>query len=385
MALFIALFLLLSILWGVTLWKFQPSMKWLIGFALVFRAILLPVGLMTGENPRLILYDDDVWRYLWEGHVWSAGLNPMRTAPAELEEYEIRRRDPSLYAKLYPNRQWGAIYDNIGYREVASPYPLMGQAIFRLAHWLRPGSLLALKMIVLGFDLATMALLWRFGSFALLAYAWNPLVVKEFAGSAHIDAALVFFLLAAVAYAGRSGSVWLAMGALVKPIALLLAPALWKREGWRAIMAPTAAAGLIASAPTAGLRAYAGQWTFNPALFRLLPVSREAALIAAGGALAGLALYRFRKDDGKPEALIAHGIWMFGAFLLLTPMFAPWYLTWILPFAAIRRAWFWLALSGSIFLSYHAYLEFAESLPLVIAEFAIPVGFWWRMRKNGIL
>ena len=72
---------------------------------------------------------------------------------------------------------------------------------------------------------------------------------------------------------------------------------------------------------------------------------------------------------------------MFGAFLLLTPMFAPWYLTWILPFAAIRRAWFWLALSGSIFLSYHAYLEFAESLPLVILEFAIPVGFWLYSRK----
>jgi len=81
MALFIALFLLLSILWGVSLWKFQPSLRWLIGFALLFRATLLPAGLLHAGNPRLILYDDDVWRYLWEGHVGSAGLNPMRTPP----------------------------------------------------------------------------------------------------------------------------------------------------------------------------------------------------------------------------------------------------------------------------------------------------------------
>jgi hypothetical protein len=104
-------------------------------------------------------------------------------------------------------------------------------------------------------------------------------------------------------------------------------------------------------------------------------------LIAAGVALAGLALYRFLKDDGTAEALITQCIWMLGAFLLLTPMFAPWYLTWMIPFAAIRRAWFWLALSGSIFLSYHAYLEFAESLPLVILEFAIPLAFWLYSRK----
>src|SRR5207237_4151447 len=91
---------------------------------------------------------------------------------------------------------------------------------------------------------------------------------------------------------------------------------------------------------------------------------------------AGIVVYRFRKDDGKREALIAQCVWLFGSYLLLTPMFAPWYLIWILPFAAIRRAWFWLALSGSIFLSYHAYLRFAESLPLVILEFAIPVVVW---------
>ncbi len=382
LALLIALFLLLSILWGVSLWKFDPPVKWVIGFALLFRAILLPAGLLT-QHPRLILYDDDVWRYLWEGHVWSAGLNPMRTPPAALEEYEIERRDPALYARLYPDKQWGEIYDNIGYREVASPYPFGAQALFLLAHWIRPGSLLTLKLLVLCFDLGAMALLRRWGNFALLAYAWNPLVIKEFAGSAHIDAALLFFLLAAVASAGRWGSLWLTAGAMVKPVALLLTPALFRREGWKALLGPAAAMALMASAPTAGLREYAARWTFNPALFRLLPGGREVAMLAAGAAMAAMVVYWFRRDDGKAESLVAQCVWLFGTYLLLTPMFAPWYLTWILPFAAMRRAWFWLALSGSIFLSYHAYLRFAESLPLVVVEFAIPVIVWLWIRQRG--
>ena len=62
-------------------------------------------------------------------------------------------------------------------------------------------------------------------------------------------------------------------------------------------------------------------------------------------------------------------------------MLAPWYLTWILPFAAIRRAWFWLALSGSIFLSYHVYLHMRENLWFVALEFAIPVAVWLCARR----
>ena len=58
------------------------------------------------------------------------------------------------------------------------------------------------------------------------------------------------------------------------------------------------------------------------------------------------------------------------------PMLAPWYLTWIMPFAALTRTSFWLALSGSIFLSYHFYLTMSEDLWFVVAEFAVPVVIW---------
>src|SRR5262249_30985051 len=157
-----------------------------------FRLVLLPAGISAPQ--RQTLYDDDVWRYLWEGQAWSAGVNPMRTAPEQLEEYDLEQRDPWLEKRPYDHKIWSDIFDNVGYRKVASPYPYLAQAFFRLSNWIAPGSVLGWKVIVLAFDLAAIGLLARLagpgasGSLALLAYAWNPLVVKEFAGSGHLDA-----------------------------------------------------------------------------------------------------------------------------------------------------------------------------------------------------
>jgi hypothetical protein len=41
--------------------------------------------------------------------------------------------------------------------------------------------------------------------------------------------------------------------------------------------------------------------------------------------------------------------WVLGVALILTPVLHPWYLTWILPFAAWRRVLPWQVLSVSMF------------------------------------
>ncbi|MEX2264008.1 MAG: hypothetical protein WD696_18795 [Bryobacteraceae bacterium] len=389
---FFTIFFLLAALWGIALSlarRSPPGLTQLFAWGLLFRLILIPAGMSfeTGQYQRLLLYDDDIWRYLWEGHVWSAGVNPMQVPPAELEEYDLELRDPALHRALFADRQWSENYDNIGYREIASPYPPMAQAVFRLAHLLDPGSIPVFKLLMIAFDLGVAWLLWLLtrDGFVVLAWTWNPLVVKEFAGSGHIDAVLVFLLVAAVLHARSLGSIWLALAALVKPVPLLLAPAFFKRGGIKALIAPIGAAAAILFAMPTGMRDYARHWTFNAALFRLLPVERDAAMIIGGVALALLTAWWFRRDDRSEEMLTRQAVWLIGAFLLVTPMFGPWYLTWIIPFAAIRRAWFWLALSATIFLSYHAYLEFRE-LPLLVAmEFAIPLAVYLWLRRDASL
>ena len=395
LTLFLTIFLTLSLLWAVVLWlavRRPPERRLIFGAAILFRLLLVPAGFdfEAGAYQRLLLYDDDIWRYLWEGHVWSAGLNPMKVAPAELDEYEVELEHPRLYEKLYAGSNWdgwGDLTDNIGYPEHASPYPWVAQGVFRAAHALRPGSVVVFKLLMLALDLGVVWLLAgicrRLGmdDFPLVAYAWCPLVIKEFAGSGHLDAVLVFLVVAAVRFADGWGRIPLALAVLVKPTPLVLVPAFFKRLGVRGALLPLAALVLIASDPPEGMKAYAASWTFNPALGRLLPIHRATEVLLPLVAVGVVALILYRKDDGSAQALHRQGLWLFGTFLLTTPMLAPWYLTWVLPFAALRRAWFWLALSGSIFLSYHVYMNMQENLWFVALEFAIPVAVWLWARR----
>jgi alpha-1,6-mannosyltransferase len=389
---FLTIFLLLGCLWGFALWlghRTAPSRRLILTCAVLYRVLLIPAGisLETRQYQRQLLYDDDVWRYLWEGHAWPAGVNPMRTSPEQLEEYDLEQRDPALHKRLYNSKLWSDVYDNIGYRQVASPYPYAAQAVFRMAGWIAPGSVLVWKLIIVAFDLAAVWLLAGLagpgarGSLMLLAYAWNPLVIKEFAGSGHVDAVFVCLLIAALTAKGTRAGLLLGVAALVKPVALLFAPAFYRRSGWRGLLGPAAAAGLFAYGFPEGLRAYAEQWTFNPAIFRMLPGGRPVGMVIGAAVVCAVMIAWFRKDDGSSEALRVQGLWLLGAFLLMTPMFAPWYLTWLLPLAALQLSWFWLALSVSIFLSYHAYLDVSEIPALALIEFALPFLLWvWLAR-----
>jgi hypothetical protein len=392
---FLAIFSLLAAVWGFSLWlghKVEPNRQLILAGAVLFRLILLPAGisLESHQYQRQLLYDDDVWRYLWEGHVWSAGVNPMRTSPQQLEEYDLEQRDSALAKRLYDSKVWSDLYDNVGYRKVASPYPYAAQSLFRLSDWIAPGSVLFWKMIMVAFDLGAVWLVAGLaggsarGSIVLLAYAWNPLVIKEFSGSGHIDAVFVFLLLAALtAAAGRRTSLMLGLAILVKPVALLFAPAFYKRAGFQGLLGPIAAAGLLAYGRPEGLRAYGASWTFNPAIFRILPGSRLVGIAIAAAVVCVVMAVCFRRDDGSREALYRQYIWLIGSFLLMTPMFAPWYLTWLLPLAALQLSWFWLSLSGTIFLSYHAYLNFTEIPSLALLEFTLPFLFWiWLGRRK---
>ena len=135
LSLFLALFLTLAALWGAVLWLARtspPSRRLIFAAAVAFRLLLLPAGfdIEAGAYQRLLLYDDDIWRYLWEGHVWSAGLNPMEVSPEQLEEYEVELEHPALYERLYAEPQWGDVADNVGYPEYASPYPWRPREFF---------------------------------------------------------------------------------------------------------------------------------------------------------------------------------------------------------------------------------------------------------------
>ncbi|MEL6746253.1 MAG: glycosyltransferase 87 family protein, partial [Pseudomonadota bacterium] len=259
----------------------QSGDRLLIGIFLVglaCRCILL------ASEPAL---EDDYQRYLWDGAVTAAGLNPFAVSP----EAAQASTPPSIYAALAS--QSGVVLERVNHPELRSIYPPVAQAGFAIAHWLAPFSLYAWKVVCLAADVATfwllLALLRAVAQPAalVLLYWWNPVVLKELFNSAHMEALLVPLvlgaLLAAVSNRHLLGSILLALAAGVKVWPVLLLPLLWigllnKPVRLLAAMTVTALLLVLLALPIvlaglnddSGFVAYAKEWQTNSALFPAL-------------------------------------------------------------------------------------------------------------------
>jgi alpha-1,6-mannosyltransferase len=345
-----------------------PSWRAVLFVGLVARLILLPT------TP---LFDDDIYRYLWEGKVLAHGLNPFLYPP--LAEELVFLRD--------------ANWTRVGYPQISTIYPPLAQYLFALCYLLGARSVVALKAVFVLFDLGNMLLLGRLLGLLkrprrwALIYAWSPLAMKEFANSGHLEPVMLFLLLGAVWLWLRSprASWWgLSFGAAlsVKPVPLLLAPLFWRVGGGRplawglalfaALYLPFAGAGRLLLSGTA---AYARYWTFNPSAFALfawlqsalhtgLPLARAAAALLVGG----YALYAARRaDPADPSRVMRTMRNVLAVCLLLSPAADPWYVCWLLPFLCFAPSPGLLLLSVTCNLSYlyYAHRTFPAWIPLL--------------------
>src|SRR5690349_20272520 len=197
------------------------------------RALLL-LGLVFAALFRLsILFappylSDDIYRYIWDGRVQAAGINPYRYIPADESLAQLRDE------KIYPN---------INRRDSAPTiYPPVAEAVFLFVTRFSE-SVTWMKAAMVGFEaVAVWALIQLLSSFGfarqrVLIYAWHPLVIWEFAGSGHADAlAVAFIALALLARRKDADSltgVLLACATCVKLFPIVLFPALYKRGSWK--------------------------------------------------------------------------------------------------------------------------------------------------------
>ncbi len=325
---------------------------------LVMRLLMLP------STPML---ENDYFRYLWDGAVTAAAENPYAHAPQSIAEGNA----PDSLKKLANTS--GGLLDRVSYPTLKSIYPPVAQISFLLANWLEPFSLMAWRTVIFGFDLVSLGLLiavMRHLGRPMLwsAIYWcNPLLVKEFFNSAHMDAGLVPFLLATLLLVLKSRLTWagvtlaLASGCKVWPVLLL--PTLVRPliRNWRQAL-PTllvfaAITGLLATpllwtgfTQDSGFVAYSQSWQRNDALFGLVAWFSDTALEAlALTSLDGGRIARFAvalviafaavginlKDIREPVDVARRFLFIAALLFLLSPTQYPWYYSWILPFLAI--------------------------------------------------
>ena len=351
--------------------------RWLLGGVvlggLVFRATLV------GVTPTL---SDDIYRYVWDGRVQQAGVNPYRYAPDDEALAHFRTPD----------------WDSINHKSIPTIYPPLMQLAFRFGAALSP-TVLAQKAMFLGCDIAVMLLLlaWlpRVGVNPMmgLLYAWHPLVVVEVAGSGHNDPLGVLWMVLGLAlWTSRRramGTLAFALSFLSKLTTALLWPFYWVRArgllGWFALAVLPAGLWCWRSPYFApGFSHYASRWEFNSSLYAILqafPVPPLAARIACGLIVLVTGFVAARRT----EDLIAYTRTMLQTAVLAAPVVEPWYLLWLLPLLCLRFSWVWLVFTGLAMLSYLVRVPYVSpglwKIPAwVLWVEYVPVYAWLMMR-----
>lgn len=343
--------------------------SWVLLVVLASGAVALRLAFLADE----LELSDDIERYAWEGALVGAGEDPYALAPLAPELEGWRQRWPESFAR-------------VSHPEVPAVYPPLAQsvnaALVSLAGGPEPGqgARLALRIFYGSCDLLVcvpLALLLRQRRRPLagiVAWAWNPWVALEFAGSGHLDSLAILGLLGALAClpparalgAARAGTALalLAAGAAVKLLPLALVPFALRRTR-RPVRAALLglAGGVLACAPfvlvsgawprLGGLSEYAFRWESFSLVYRALeplfarvwaydeawsdPRRLARACVLVAWLALGLHAWRARHEPARTAALLV------GGFLVLTPTLHPWYLTWIVPFLALRPSSGWSA------------------------------------------
>jgi alpha-1,6-mannosyltransferase len=304
--------------------------------------------------------DDDVHRYVWDGHVQRLGYNPYIVVPS----------DPALGGLHTPETR------TLNNPDVPSPYPAGAQFFFRAVTAIHE-SVFALKVAFVICDLAIIFVLLDVlrrsgqGVHWVLAYAWNPLLAVEVAGSGHIDIVGVLLLLVSIAALARH---WRAVAALafglavaVKFLPIVLLPLYWKRVRIRDAALAATVVGLLyvpflnhGRIPIGSLGTYVQSFRFNDPVFRTLERVAAPQIVVGLAVFVGFLVAIWLRSKTPASSADAFA-WPMAASLLCAPVVYPWYLLWLLPF-----------------------MRSASTVPLIIWTVSIiPTYYVWHLRTLG--
>jgi hypothetical protein len=304
--------------------------------------------------------DDDIHRYVWDGHVQRLGFNPYVLVPS----------DPALVGLHTAETR------ALNHPDLPSPYPAGAQLFFRAVTAIHE-STFALKVAFVVCDFAIVFVLldilrWtRQGQHWVLAYAWHPLLATEVAGSGHIDIVGVLLLVVSAAALGRRwrtiAAVAFGLAVAVKLLPIVLLPLYWRRVRVRDGVLAAIIVGLLympflshGRISTGSLGTYAQSFRFNDPVFavfeRLTSPEIALGLAVLFGFLAAIWMRR-KTTEWSTDAFA----WPMAASLLCAPVIYPWYLLWLLPF-----------------------LRSTSTLPIVIWTVSIiPTYIVWHLRAVG--
>ena len=364
------------------------------GQGLLFAAAILFRLILLFAMPQL---SDDVYRFVWDGRLLAHGYNSYLYLPSHILHTPIAVAcglDEGLFRQL----------NSPNYFTV---YPPLNQALFGLASWLSPTSLLGnVVWLRVPIILAETGSLWlmirllrRLGMNPNLAlvYGLNPLVILELTGNLHFEAVMIFFTLLAAwllvnqRWALSAGMLALAIGTKLLP--LLLLPLVIRRIGWKpgilysvltgvltaALFAPFASLELVRNV-FSSINLYFQKFEFNASVYYVLraigywikgynAIERIGLWLSITTTLSILWIaFRWRRPSAAVQ-LVA----ILTLYLGFATTVHPWYVTTLVAasvFAPFRYPLVWSALIPLSYFTYYVQ-PYQENLWLTIVEYGL--------------
>ena len=397
------LIILLFCAYGFLLVRYrQLNIRALLGAALLYR--LLPLLALPALS-------DDFYRFIWDGRLWAAGINPFAGLPTDLVN------NPALRAYGITPQLFKLLNSPTHY----TVYPAIPQYINWLAARLFPHDILhavlVMRVFIIIAEAGSLWLLVRILKKAgqpvqlVSIYALNPLVIIELSGNLHHEALMLVFLLAFI-YAWQQNKIkiagfWLALAVAAKLLPLMFLPfILLKLKQRGAFLVIFLATLLLVSLPLLDASFWAGmadslmlyyqKLEFNAGLYYLLrqigywlygynTIAFVGKLLFAVGAMAILVLsyVLYKKAAGLAVAFsLLYTVYAFTSLIL-----HPWYVMLLVALVPFTRWRFPLVWSLAICFTYLGYSQtgFTENYLVVALEYlAVTVAMYSDYRDYAL-
>ncbi|NJD22844.1 MAG: hypothetical protein FIA82_09290 [Melioribacter sp.] len=368
--------------------KNEIPFRYVVGFVAV--GILLRLSFIS-VNP---IGSDDYYRYMWDGKVQSAGINPYLYLP---HDPVLLNLHSEIIPKLINNPELKTIY-----------FPL-SQWLFYAGYSLSGESVWGYKLLLLVSELMTLFALFllikkkKLPEKYILLYALCPLPIIQFSLDAHLDGfglpLLIFALFFYVDNKKILSLIFLGLSFSIKPVGFLFLPILFFYEKKltdriKIVFIPAIAFSIqflpyiFSSNPFEAFFIYAKHWTFNGIVFNIINSSiqnNQTARIICGILLVICFLpFIFNKMD-----LLHKYYYSVLLLMIFSPVVHPWYLAWLAVLLPIFPRW-----SGIFFVGFSSSTVFTvlnyqlnglwKEYPIVLLLEYLPVIsiFIYELRKE---
>ena len=340
-----------AIVFGLWLWLIKGDHHVSFGIVFIWACVFRLIG-VWGEP----ILEDDYFRYLLDACLFISYGSPYGIPPESL--FTENSLSPACVELL----------TGVNNPHLSTIYAPVLQYVFVLSHILSPVNLDLLQFIIVLFDLAVIYMLGKLAPARMvLLYAWCPLVIKEFAFTAHPDVIGVCLLLAAFIFKKHNQTalscILVGLAICTKIIAVAALPFFLFRQPVRYWLLIPATAVIVYLPFLVGqqqtdltiLAYFAANWQFNAPIFSLLSgvtTDELARYICLATFLIWFGYFFKRHTMLNQTCDIPRMDWVFGVLFLLSPVLNAWYWVWVLPFAVLwPSAWAW-TVSVTILLSY---------------------------------